>query len=79
MLVTMIAFVPFRQAFFKVSSRRLSNFGEILYVNIPMTKEQLREVAVMIKYHYSAYLNQFYNKFGSQMFEDKVNLYRQNP
>lgn len=46
------------------------------YINIPMTEDSLQEFATIIVAHYNAYLNQYYNKFGSQLFaSDKCNVF----
>lgn len=48
-----------------------------LYINIPMTDDSLKEMAIAIKTHYEAYLNQYYNKFNKELFpSDKVNIFK---
>lgn len=48
-----------------------------LYVNIPCTDDTFKEMAMAIKVHYEAYLNQYYNKFNKELFpSDKVNIFK---
>lgn len=49
------------------------------FINIPLTNESFKMLAMTIQTHYNAYLNQYYNKFGNQLFAgDKCNVYKPN-
>ena len=47
------------------------------FINIPMTNESFKMLAMAIRTHYEAYLNQYYNKFNKELFpNDKCNVYK---
>jgi len=47
------------------------------YINIPMTNESFKMLAIVIKTHYEAYLNQYYNKFSGELFpNDKCKVFK---
>lgn len=47
------------------------------YINIPMTNESFKMLAMAIQTHYTAYLNQYYSKFSSELFpNDKCKVYK---
>lgn len=47
------------------------------FINIPLTNESMKMLAMAVKTHYDAYLAQYYNKFGSELFpNDKVKIYK---
>lgn len=46
------------------------------YINIPVTNENLKEMAILIETHYNAYLNQFYSKHSQKLFpSDDCNVF----
>lgn len=38
------------------------------FIYIPLTSEQLKELAILKKIHYSAYLTQYYAKYSEKLF-----------
>lgn len=47
------------------------------YINIPMTNESFKMLAMAIQTHYDAYLNQYYNKFSGELFpNDKCKVFK---
>lgn len=47
------------------------------YINIPMTNESFKMLAIVIKTHYEAYLNQYYTKFSGELFpNDKCKVFK---